>query len=219
MELTAEIVSIGKELLLGSIQNKNASFLAAGLTKLGIRVMRSIDIEDEVPLLVNVWKECFSRVDIVICSGGMGLTLDDGTKAAAAAFLKVGLIQSPEIAEFLQTKQEWSHLFQAYETVPQGAFVFINPVGLAPGLGFSLDQKLLILLPGVPREVEALWTQKIAPYLQEKIGNRLAIYRETIHLVLLAEERVDPFLRKVQQMFPLVEVGIYPQKGDRKSVV
>ncbi len=208
-----EIVSIGSELLTGRIVNTNAAFLCARLECEGYRVCLQTTLPDErVPLLRGL-KEALARSDLVIATGGLGPTLDDETREVAAELFQSGFRIDEEIKEEL--RERYPGRFFAVEDqarIPTKATPLKNKVGSAPGLLFSEGGKTLILLPGVPKEMEPLFLEAAFPYIQKRFPVP-AKHRVPLHFCLVFESLLDPHLRKLSSLYPAVEVGIYPAHG------
>jgi nicotinamide-nucleotide amidase len=177
--MSIEIIAIGNEVLRGMIVNTNAAYLSRRLFEEGWNVACQTTLPDEMELMSQGLDEALSRSPVVIATGGLGQTLDDNTAAAAQEL-------------FSQLPQQ----------IP-------NPVGSAPGLLFAENRKVLILLPGIPQEMEAIFEQSILPYLRKHYSAAQPLHREAIYFYLLRENDVDPLLRKLQDQYEL-DIGIYP---------
>ena len=183
---TAEIIAIGTELLLGETADTNTRFIARVLRGLGIDLFRTQTIGDNAGRIVETVRQALGRSNIVITTGGLGPTVDDPTRQAIADFAGVDLEFHPElweqisarIALYGRTPTE-NQKRQAY--IPQGATIIENPVGTAPAFIVEVPppsplpalpqagggNKVVIALPGVPREMETLLTDAVVPYLQK----------------------------------------------------
>ena len=168
--MKAELISIGTELLLGDIVNTNAQFLAKELAILGIDVYHQCVIGDNEERILNAFKEAFDRCDIIITTGGLGPTQDDLTKELGAKFFNKKMVLHKASLEYikgyLNIKDEETleaNKSQAY--FPEGAIVLPNKNGTAPGAIISENNKILIILPGPPREMKAMFTNHVVKYL------------------------------------------------------
>lgn len=176
--MTGEIISVGTELLLGDIVNTDAAHAARRLAELGISVFFQTVVGDNRERLTEALKQAFSRSDVVILTGGLGPTGDDLTKEVTAAYFGLPLHEDSRAAgdiELYLSSQSVpcteSNAKQAM--VPQGAHVFYNPNGTAPGMAFGTNGKTAILLPGPPREMEPMFDDQVMPYLREKLGQTI----------------------------------------------
>ena len=171
--MNAEIIAVGTELLLGDILNTNARFLSRELSALGINVYYQQVVGDNPKRLKAVIDETISRSDIVIMSGGLGPTDDDLTKEITAEYFGLPLYFDEgvmaEMNEYLKGRpMVKSNEKQAY--IPEGAKIIHNNYGTAPGIIIEKDEKIAILLPGPPRELEPLFKEQVRDYLKEKSG-------------------------------------------------
>ncbi|WP_254939286.1 competence/damage-inducible protein A [Cyanobium sp. Morenito 9A2] len=169
-----EILCIGTELLLGSILNGNARWLAEELAALGLPHYRQTVVGDNRGRLIQAVQEAMSRSSLLICTGGLGPTPDDLTTEAIAAAFGVALEERPEVWADIQTRLSKrgrpiaaSNRKQAL--LPIGAEVLANPTGTAPGILWSPKPGFTVLtFPGVPSELRAMWEQTARPWLRER---------------------------------------------------
>lgn len=173
--MKAELISIGTELLLGDIVNTNAQFLAKELAALGIDVYHQCVIGDNEERVLKALKEAFDRCDIIITTGGLGPTQDDLTKELGAKYFnKKMILHEPSlewIKKYLDIKEDEileANKNQAY--FPEGSVVLPNEKGTAPGAIISENNKTLIILPGPPKEMKAMFTNHAAKYLSKLTG-------------------------------------------------
>jgi competence/damage-inducible protein CinA-like protein len=192
----AEIITIGTEILLGEIDDTNATFLARQLRDVGVDVYRKVSIGDNPTRIATVINEALSRSDIIITTGGLGPTVDDPTRQAVALALDVELEFHPELWEQIQAR------FQRYQRtptennrrqayIPQGAIAIENPVGTAPAFAISTQNRFIACIPGVPREMEYLTQNAILPMLKEKFNLHGVIKTRTLHTIGIGESLLD----------------------------
>ena len=205
---SAEIITIGTEILLGEIVDTNTRFLARALRGLGVDLFRTITIGDNAVRIAEAIQDSMRRADIVITTGGLGPTVDDPTREAVARAVGVETEFSEElwrqvkavIARYGRIPGE-NQKRQAY--IPKGAIPIENPVGTAPsfivethsplpaGEGPGVRANSIISLPGVPQEMELLFHQSVAPYLQKKFNLRDVIKVRILHTAGLSEASID----------------------------
>jgi nicotinamide-nucleotide amidase len=205
---TAEIIAIGTELLLGETADTNTRALARVLRSLGINLYRTQTIGDNATRITETVRQALERADIVITTGGLGPTVDDPTRQAIADSVGVPLEFHPElwkqitdrIARYGRTPTK-NQKRQAY--IPKNAVIIENPVGTAPafivrasksgetGNNSELKEKIIISLPGVPREMETLMTSAIIPYLQKHFNLHTILKIRTLHVSGLGEGMID----------------------------
>ena len=173
--MKAEILSIGTEILLGDIVNTNAQFLSKALADLGIDVYYQSVIGDNEERILKAFKDGFERADIIVTTGGLGPTQDDLTKELAAKYFDKELyLHKPTlewIKDYLKIKDEEvleSNKKQAY--IPEDSIILENKNGTAPGLIINENNKILIILPGPPKEMKAMFNDKVLEYLSDLTG-------------------------------------------------
>ena len=207
-----EIVSIGDEILQGATLNTNAHFIANTLYSAGYEPALMSTIPDHREGLIQGLKTAMQRCDIVIVTGGLGPTLDDMTKAIVTEMMGDRLISSDQVLQDLKKRFGEKKLgLEGQAMVPSKAKVMLNTIGTAPGLIF--EDEGLFLLPGVPREMEAMWQKSIFPFILERLKGQIKIAHRKITLALLPEQVIDPIFRKAKKTYPRLGFGIYPSYG------
>ena len=174
--MTAEIICVGTELLLGDIVNTNAQFLSRELAELGISVLHQHVIGDNPGRLRDLVKEAKSRSDLLVFSGGLGPTEDDLTKETVAeAFgdtLHFDEAEWQKIVDFFARTGRGGRTPTANNRkqamVPTKGHKLPNAHGTAPGAWFEDDGCIAVLMPGVPREMKAMWAEDIRPVLLQR---------------------------------------------------
>lgn len=171
--MNIEIISVGTELLLGDILNSNAQFLSREIANLGMNVYTQMTVGDNIDRLVDCFEFAFKRADIVITTGGLGPTTDDITKEGAAKYFNQELklnehywkIILEKCAKFSGdiSKVPANNIRQAM--FPEEATIIPNNNGTAPGAIFAKDGKKIIVLPGPPREMKAMFRENVLPLL------------------------------------------------------
>ena len=168
---TAEIITIGTEILLGEIVDTNAQYLARELRDIGVDLYRKTTVGDNARRIAQAIQQGLERSMIIITTGGLGPTVDDPTREAVALAMNVQTEYHPELWEQIQARfrrfnriPTENNRKQAY--IPQGALVIENAVGTAPAFIVEAGEHAVISLPGVPREMEYLMQRKVIPYLR-----------------------------------------------------
>lgn len=193
---SAEIITIGTEILLGEIVDTNSAYLARHLRDLNVDVFRTATIGDNVQRIAEIIRETLARTEIIITTGGLGPTVDDPTREAVALAFGVESAYHPELWEqivermsrFGRTPTE-NQRRQAF--IPQGAQAIHNAVGTAPGFVMTQGQKCVISLPGVPREMEYLAENFVFPYLRERYHLSGLIKARVLHTAGMGEGAID----------------------------
>ena len=193
---SAEIITIGTEILLGEIVDTNTRYLARNLRSLGVDLYRTITIGDNVDRIASAIRESMQRADIVITTGGLGPTIDDPTRdaVAKAAELETEFREDlwqqvvATIAKYGRKPSE-NQRRQAY--VPKGSLGVPNPVGTAPCFIVETKKNAVISLPGVPSEMEHVLRESIIPYLQKRFKLNEVIKVRVLHCAGLGEGMID----------------------------
>lgn len=171
--MKAEILCVGTELLLGDIVNTNAQYLSKRLADLGISVYHQSVVGDNSERLKKEFQESFSRANIVITTGGLGPTPDDLTKETGAEYFNKELVLHKDTlnklkSHFIRTGKgelKGNNIKQAY--FPKDSLILPNDHGTAPGCAIEEDGKLLIVLPGPPREMKPMFENSVVPLLKK----------------------------------------------------
>ena len=172
--MTAELISVGTEILMGNIINSNTQFLAEKCAMLGFDLFYQVTVGDNYERMMSVVRTAMSRADIIILTGGLGPTEDDLTKEVCAHAFGMPLVEDAHTREHLMEffrnniYKEIPDNNWKMATVPEGAVVIDNTNGMAPGLILEKDGKTAILLPGPPGELYPMFNGRIFPYLQQK---------------------------------------------------
>lgn len=193
---SAEIITIGTEILLGEIVDTNSAYLARQLRDLNVDVFRTSTVGDNARRIADVIRETMPRTQIIITTGGLGPTVDDPTRDAVALALGVPTEFHPELWEqivermqrFGRTPTE-NQKRQAY--IPVGATPIHNPVGTAPAFLTEQDGCLIISLPGVPREMEYLYENAVVPALRKRYNLTGMIKARVLHTAGMGESVID----------------------------
>lgn len=172
--MTAELISVGTELLMGNILNSNGQFLAEKCASLGFDMYYQITVGDNHGRLKEVLETALDRSDLVILTGGLGPTQDDLTKEVCAETMGMKLVEHGSSREHLRRSFENSLYGEIPENnwkmamVPEGALVLENKNGMAPGLILEKEGKTVILLPGPPGELCPMFESQVMPYLKSR---------------------------------------------------
>lgn len=206
-----EILSIGNELLTGSVINSNAAFISSELLKHGYRVDRHTTIPDKDEILKQEMTIALSRSQVVITTGGLGPTCDDKTKYIASHLCGSELVYNETIAQNLIKRYgEKMISLKEQSTLPLNADFLINRVGTATGLVLKYNSSFLILMPGVPSEMKIMCTEQLIPYLKKQIPSKNVYFSKELYYLNVIESQIDPILRDIENKFPHIEIGIYP---------
>lgn len=205
--LTAAVVSVGSELLLGDLTDTNATWLSRRLTEHGVEVVHHLAVGDDVDRLVASVRWLAGEVDLLVVGGGLGPTADDRTREALAAVAGRDLVHHPELEEALVARFAAMDRRMAPQNVrqtylPEGA-VPIPAVGTAPGFRLELDagrRPHVVAMPGVPWELHAQFDDAVVPLLAELSGAGVTVTR-VLHVAGRGESDVAEIVE------PLVPEG------------
>lgn len=217
--MKAEIISIGTELLLGHIINTNTSYISKKMANLGIDVHYHSTVGDNEERLSKLLKTVLRRSDIVFTTGGLGPTVDDIMVSTVSKTIGRRLVFNKQIAKEIKKYFKKQHLpfpkdslKQAY--IPEGCVWLKNNVGTAPGLIIPLNKKIIICLPGPPREVNPILEKDVIPYLKRYTKTRQCIKSHSIKLVGLPEAAVNKKVKDLLRLSGTTTVGIYAHLGE-----
>jgi competence/damage-inducible protein CinA-like protein len=219
--MRAEIVSVGSELLLGQIVDTNAAFIARQLAALGLDLFQKTTVGDNLGRVAAALETALGRADVVITTGGLGPTEDDITREAVARATGRDLEFHAELLDqieaFFQARGlplSPSNRRQAY--IPRGAIPLPNPVGTAPCFILEEGERTLIVLPGVPREMEYLLRTAALPHVRARYGLQAAIVSRLVRVAGLGESRVGELLADLMAKGanPTVGTMAYPGQVD-----
>ncbi|NJD17989.1 MAG: competence/damage-inducible protein A [Gemmatimonadetes bacterium] len=192
--LRAALVTVGDELLLGKTVDTNAAWLGTGLGGLGIPVARSHTVGDVAAEIQGAVAAALSVADLVLVTGGLGPPPDDLTRDAVADLLGLPLVEDPEVLESLRARfrergrGDLPEPNRRVAQVPAGAVKLSNPVGTAPGLAMDRGGALVVLLPGVPREMKAIFSGDLRQLVRERFPGRLSpVHLRVVHTTGIPE--------------------------------
>ena len=200
MSHTAEIIAVGTELLLGNIANTNAQELSQALSSVGINVYWHTVVGDNPTRLAEAVDIARRRADVILTTGGLGPTYDDLTKQTVCAAFGLPLVFHPEILEGIRAYFEKNvHLTMPENNRPQaefpdGAVIFPNSVGTAPGCAFQCDGVHVVMLPGPPFEMRTMLRDHALPYLR-KLSEEVIVSHD-IMTFGLGESPMEELLRE-----------------------
>ena len=218
MKPTAAILSIGNEVLRGSVVNTNAAFLGRELSSLGFEVISHGVCADSQEAIRFRLGEVLRRVDLVIMMGGLGPTPDDVTREGIAAHFKVPLVFSAQQYRRLQKVYKRygkcvPPLVKREAFYPENAKPLINRFGIALGFSIEIGAKIAIALPGVPSELQNMYFDVVLPFLKKKYGDLFKCRRLIVRMAGISEPDV---MKKLGKDFfeDRFDFGIYPSAGE-----
>jgi len=197
--MKAEIMMIGTELLLGQIDDTNATFMARVLMDNGINLYQKTTVGDNTERIQDALRAALGRSDVVLCSGGLGPTEDDITRECVAEVLQRPMEYHEDIfahieSLFLRYRLKLTENNKRQAMVPRGAIVVDNPNGTAPGLIVDDPQGIVVCMPGVPRELMPMLTDSVVPWLKNRFGIDEVIHYRVLKVCGLGESHVDQII-------------------------
>ena len=212
--MNVEIVNTGSELMLGRVLNTHQQWLCRRLADLGHVVTLQVAVADDGRDIQQAVREALGRADLVITTGGLGPTSDDITRELIAELLGRKLAQNREVLAhiegFFAARGRPRPAKTEVETlVPEGALVFLNPTGTAPGLALRTDAsrpgQWLVMLPGPPRELRPMFDSAVAPLIRREFAKEIFVCR-TLRSTGVGEARVQELIEA--EVAALVQQGL-----------
>ena len=192
--MKAEIITVGTEILLGDILNTNCRYLSRELAAMGIEMYYQITVGDNEERLLKTLEESLNRSDIVICTGGLGPTEDDITKEVCAKYFGYKLeLHKPSLDAMIERFKHMNRVptknneKQAY--FPKEAYILKNDNGTAPGCIMEKEGKMIVVLPGPPKEMESMFENYVKPYLSKLTDD--VIESEVLRIIGVGESKVE----------------------------
>lgn len=216
----AVVVAVGDELLSGRTVDSNAAWLGGALGAAGVPVVRRYTVGDDATEIAEALSRALARAELVVVTGGLGPTHDDRTLDAVGAFLHRPLRVDQALVDALEDRFRRrgfaslpaANLRQA--RVPEGATVLPNRRGTAPGIQLDLPGQRVVLLPGVPGEMQVLMEEQVIPQLPALFGHRLRpVHSRSLLTTGIAESALAGLVEPVLASpgFPPVEVAFLPR--------
>ena len=203
--LTAEIIAVGSELLTPFRTDTNSLWLTDRLNSVGVEVRLKTIVGDDDARLEETIRDALKRSGVVVVTGGLGPTEDDITRKIAARALSRRLLLDDELleeikAKFLHWGRKMPDINARQAMVIEGAEVLPNPNGTAPGMYVEHDSRVLILLPGPPREMQPMFESHVLKKLSERAGG-LRVARRVLRVAGMGESAVDERIAPVYTQY------------------
>jgi competence/damage-inducible protein CinA-like protein len=202
---SAEIITIGTEILLGEIVDTNTRYIARTLRGMGVDIYRTITIGDNIDRIAEAIHHSMQRAEIVITTGGLGPTVDDPTREAVAKAAGVELefredLWEQVVAIISRYGRRPSENQRRQAFIPKGAIAIPNPVGTAPCFIVETERNAVASLPGVPNEMEHILHESIIPYLQQRFNLNEIIKIRVLHCAGLGEGMIDEKITDLEML-------------------
>ncbi len=218
MHMNAEIIAVGSELLTPFRQDTNSLFLTDRLNRLGIEVLRKTIVGDDRKQIAGAFAEALRRAELVISIGGLGPTEDDQTREAVAEVLGRRLRRDEAVLREIQERfrrygRKMAPVNERQALVPEGAEPLPNPNGTAPGLWIETNGRLVVLLPGPPRELMPMFLAHVEPRLRERAGSVSLLTRE-LRVAGMAESDVEQLIAPIYTRYDGVQTTLLASPGE-----
>lgn len=219
--VTAEIISIGDELLYGQILDTNSKWLSEEMDKIGVKVARKTTVGDDPEAMVEAFIAASKKADIILMTGGLGPTKDDLTKIILADFFNSSLKLFPEALEdvrkFFESRgRELSPTNRNQAYLPSNCTYIQNAVGTAPGMWFEENNCVWMSMPGVPHEMKYLMEHAVIPRIKEKYSLPV-IYHKLIKTIGIGESWLSDIISDWEdQLPPHIRLAYLPSLGEVK---
>jgi len=210
--MRAEIIAIGSELLTPYRLDTNSLFLTDGLNQVGVRVVHKAVVGDSLDDMRASFRQALDRADLIVACGGLGPTDDDRTREAVADLLGRRLEFNEGVLRHIQELfrrfgRVMPEINRRQAMVPEGAVVIPNPRGSAPGLWIETNGHIVILLPGVPSELRAMFDQEVRPRLT-RLGHDERLFTRDLRITGLPESEVEQRVSPLYALYPDTETTI-----------
>ena len=212
------LIVSGEEILSGNRRDSHVHFITKNLHPLGLYCEGCFITGDQKDRLTDLVKTALERDSIVIVTGGLGPTVDDITRESIADATGITLYENQDALEMVKAR------FQSFRKtmtennrqqalVPEHGGFFYNPNGTAPGLYFEKGSSSIIALPGPPRELEPMLTEKLIPYLMGRYSTKKDLLSVSFHLCCIGESNVDHALRQITGPDSGLNISLLSQPG------
>ena len=180
--MTAAIITIGDEILIGQIVDTNSAFIAESLNLIGVRVQEIRSIADQGRAISSCLADFEGRVDLVVITGGLGPTRDDITRQSLNDYFGGKLAENPEVLAHIQTLFHlrgirMSDLNRRQAVIPDNCKILENAEGTAPGMWFEKGETIFVSLPGVPFEMKSIVSLQLIPRLANMLNGNIIVHR------------------------------------------
>ncbi len=216
--MNCEYIAVGTEILLGQILNTNAKFISEELAEVGIDMYYQTVVGDNEGRLTDAVRTALGRADIVITSGGLGPTNDDITKEVVAKTL--GLPLEFDEASMENIRQRFCKMHRDYNKtlqekqayMPKGCIILKNNNGTAPGCIIEQNGKIVIVLPGPPKEIQPMFLESVKPYLRKLSPYQL--YSRVIKIFGMGEANVEEIFGERMRKATNPTIAPYAKEGE-----
>lgn len=214
--MNAEIITVGDELLIGQTVDTNSAWLGTELNRIGIWVSRRTAVGDRADAIRAALDEAFTRVDLVIMTGGLGPTKDDITKKTLCEYFECGYRQDEAVLQhltqlFSKRGRRLLEINKIQADLPEACSTLMNQMGTAPGMWFDRNGKVLVSMPGVPYEMKHITESAVLPRIKERFTLPAIIHR-TLTVMNIPESALSKELESWELSLPAdMKLAYLPQ--------
>ncbi len=218
------LFTLGNEVVQGRVVNTNASYLGRRLTLLGFEVWGNISLVDDVSLVTEFLKYVMNRKPaLIVTTGGLGPTYDDRTLEAVAKAAGLKLVLNEEALKMVREKYSEKGFELTEDRVkmaylPEGGIPIPNSVGTAPGCWLEVSGTVIVSLPGVPRELEAMWENWVEPRLR-KLLPEIHVEEYMFRVIGVPESSVAPIVKRILKIYDNVYIKTHPKGHEIKAPI
>jgi nicotinamide-nucleotide amidase len=219
--VSAELLTIGDEILYGQIVDTNSQWMSVELSNAGIKVIRKTTVGDQEDEIINAFAEAEKRADVILITGGLGPTNDDMTKPCLVKYFNCGLKLHEEalieVTEFFKSRgRELTEVNRQQAFLPDCCEKITNKLGTAPGMWFERNGKVFVSMPGVPWEMKQMMTDTVIPKLKKSF-NAPTIHHRVIRTVGIGESVLAEKISDWENTLPTnVKLAYLPSMGEVK---
>ncbi|MEA3334097.1 MAG: competence/damage-inducible protein A [Pseudomonadota bacterium] len=210
--MIAEVLATGDEIRSGALVDSNSAYIAEKVETLGIKITRHNCVGDDENELTTILLELAERADIIVVTGGLGPTLDDLSREAAALAAGVSLEIDAKVLKkiesfFVSRQKIMSDNNTKQALFPQGATILENPIGTAPGFSLKIGRGTFFFLPGVPAEMRKMLNQEVITRIRLSLKENYHYKTTTISTFGLGESALEERLSEFSALFPGIKLG------------
>ena len=200
--MRVEIIAVGTELLSGGVLDTNSLYLSEELMLIGLETAFKTVVGDDEKDMEEALRRAFDRVEAVFVTGGIGPTEDDITRKVIAKIVKKRLVLNEDALKAIHARlagrgKEFVMMNDRQALIPTGARLLQNPVGIAPGFFCDEEGLFIAVLPGVPNEMQAMFSEGLRPVLEERFGGRVFIRRRILRTCGISESAVNQAIQDI----------------------
>lgn len=210
--MTAELLTIGNEILIGQITNTNAVWMAQQLNLIGVSVIHMSSVADDRSSILKAFEDAHHRANIVLITGGLGPTKDDITKKTFCDYFETDLVLNENVLKdvtefFSKRNKEVSDVNKKQAEVPNGCLVLRNKNGTAPGMWMERNNTIFVSMPGVPYEMQGIMTDSVLPEIKKRFTLPF-IYHKTILTQGIGESVLSELISDWEDALAEKEIGL-----------